>query len=142
MCYTDRLSTFTRFPLLFQFNIKATLYYLLLHIIGRQNILRVLLLLYLHNISVQVSSFGHKKLFLCQHTVLTSSSAPGVSQYSVSKSTNIIQVCPFVQPPLFRLFDGRASLALNFFRDRLLLFSHYADWAGPQLRLWFVEQGK
>ena len=24
----------------------------------------------------------------------------------------------------------------------LLLFSHYADWAGPQPRLWFAEQGK
>ena len=24
----------------------------------------------------------------------------------------------------------------------LFLLSHYADWAGPQSRLWFVEQGK
>ena len=24
----------------------------------------------------------------------------------------------------------------------LLLFSDYADWAGPQPRLWFAEQGK
>ena len=23
-----------------------------------------------------------------------------------------------------------------------MLFSHYADWAGPQSRLWFAEQGK
>ena len=30
----------------------------------------------------------------------------------------------------------------NYTLKLLLLFSHYADWAGPQPRLWFAEHGK
>ena len=45
--------------------------------------------------------------------------------------------CPADHEP-----DWQPRAVFFLFVNMLMLFSHYADWAGPQPRLWFAEQGK